>query len=575
MKTWSTATLALSILGGAVAAPSSNGDQNPFVAPGGDTEEWTTFSSPIHKVAVIGAGPAGLQSASALLKEGFDVRLIERSDAPGGNWHHNVLTPVRERYPDDDVESAAYAPDPRESSVQYCHEGDEGISLLDRWREHIRPSPIWDDLETNSAPIFTSLPELEYPKDAPWALPAYLVQRHVRSFASAHALNVNDRPINASVPSNVWYSTRVELLEKDESGGWKLSLKKLTRLPDSGRVKAEWWQEHFDAVVVAAGEYHAAHVPSIKGLVEWSKVQRDGHFPVEHSQHYRNPSLYKGKTVLIIGASVSASEISRRIGPHVEKLYISLRNTTRTTYMARRSIRRIYEGAEKIPEVIEFGSLSSDKSIKDGSVQLDNGTWVTGIDEVILATGFRRSLPFLRDYYDINGTVAPNKERSPILTDAHALNSLAWTGHYISDPTLAFTNVRAWTYGRYQSLAFAKVWKGTARIPSKAKLWDQYFNDNHWQAPARVVFGTLEEESLGRQYVTWLNQESLIHGGRLVDQWPIEDRERFAYYTDQAWERGYTSSENFTRWENTPQSEWPVYRRPEEHAYQLESETEW
>ncbi|WVQ68656.1 uncharacterized protein L199_006865 [Kwoniella botswanensis] len=177
---------------------------------------------------------------------------------------------------------------------------------------------------------------------------------------------------------------------------------------------------------------------------------------------------------------------------------------------------------------------------------------------IILATGFRRSLPFLQDFYSIGGKATPDKDNSPILTDAHDLHSLAWTGHYIPDPTLAFANVRPWTFGRYQSLAFAKVWKGTARLPNKERLWKQYFNDNHWQAPAKVVFGTIAEETLGRQY-------------------PLENRERFAYYSDEVWEHGYTSSDNFTRIENTPRDEWPTYPRAGDQSpeYDFDSGWEW
>jgi hypothetical protein len=86
-----------------------------------------------------------------------------------------------------------------------------------------------------------------------------------------------------------------------------------------------------------------------------------------------------------------------------------------------------------------------------------------------------------------------------------------------------------------------------------------------------LILGT----ALGRQYVAWLNHESLIHGGRLVDQWPLAWREHFVYYADQAarpllyvrllvlitlqWEQGYTSRDNYTRYENIPRNEWPTY----------------
>jgi NADPH-dependent glutamate synthase beta subunit-like oxidoreductase len=51
----------------------------------GDDSPWTTFPHPITRVAVIGAGPAGLQAAANLLSlTNFTVRLFERAPSPGG-----------------------------------------------------------------------------------------------------------------------------------------------------------------------------------------------------------------------------------------------------------------------------------------------------------------------------------------------------------------------------------------------------------------------------------------------------------------------------------------------------------
>ncbi|KAJ7247040.1 hypothetical protein C8J57DRAFT_1081227 [Mycena rebaudengoi] len=53
---------------------------------------------PISRVAVIGAGPSGLQAAAHLLSTNFSVRLFERAQAPGGNWFYTDETPFRETY---------------------------------------------------------------------------------------------------------------------------------------------------------------------------------------------------------------------------------------------------------------------------------------------------------------------------------------------------------------------------------------------------------------------------------------------------------------------------------------------
>lgn len=40
----------------------------------------------MNKVAIIGAGPAGLSAARWLVREGFDPILIEQGDTLGGQW---------------------------------------------------------------------------------------------------------------------------------------------------------------------------------------------------------------------------------------------------------------------------------------------------------------------------------------------------------------------------------------------------------------------------------------------------------------------------------------------------------
>lgn len=63
------------------------------------SSEWTVFNKTIKRVAVIGAGPAGLQAAAELKEHSFDVRLFERAPGPGGNWRYSDEIPVRESYP--------------------------------------------------------------------------------------------------------------------------------------------------------------------------------------------------------------------------------------------------------------------------------------------------------------------------------------------------------------------------------------------------------------------------------------------------------------------------------------------
>lgn len=61
--------------------------------------EHTCFEHEIRRVAVIGAGPSGLQAAAALIDHGKQVRLFERTPTPGGNWNYNRITPLPAAFP--------------------------------------------------------------------------------------------------------------------------------------------------------------------------------------------------------------------------------------------------------------------------------------------------------------------------------------------------------------------------------------------------------------------------------------------------------------------------------------------
>jgi cation diffusion facilitator CzcD-associated flavoprotein CzcO len=141
--------------------------------------------------------------------------------------------------------------------------------------------------------ISTELPDVKYDAELPWVISNHAIQRHVRSYASHHCLNSNDDCSATPVTS---YSTRVEKVEKEEDTHmWVLTLRRLERLRESERILEEWWTETFDAVVLAAGPYTAAHVPEIDGIVDWSKAKEGEQYSMYHSQSYRHPERYADK----------------------------------------------------------------------------------------------------------------------------------------------------------------------------------------------------------------------------------------------------------------------------------------
>ncbi|KAF7336155.1 Dimethylaniline monooxygenase [Mycena venus] len=467
------------------------------------------FHHPIRRVAVVGAGPSGLQTTARLVEHNFTVRLFDRAPHPGGNWQYSEETPVRESYPDRRA-GDYYAEIPAQIPTRrYYQEGDDGLTLDYRWREHWRPRPVWYNLFTNSPKVSTELPDVPYDPEVPWVLNHDTIQRHVRSYASHHCLNSNDYcPPKATpaAPPITSYSTRVERVEKDaETHTWVLTLRRLERLPESNRILEEWWTESFDAVFLAAGPWASTHVPDIAGIVDWSKAKVGEQYSVYHSQTYRHPERYAGKAVLIVGSSVSASEIARDISPYAHRIIASVRPPKELTVRRKLSLSRFPNATEIVPEIASFEPLKTHTDgIRGGKIHLVNGSVLQDIDEIILATGYRSS-----PLYPYNLTT-----RTP--------EDTLWSGHWAQDPTIAYSIGRTWTLGRYQAYGIAKVWAGKAQLPPLDRT-----EDGETKPPSMEWFG----EDIFRRYITWLNEASLKYGGRFVDPPPIENLEALKYYS--------------------------------------------
>ena len=120
-------------------------------------------------------------------------------------------------------------------------------------------------------------------------MPNRFVQRHVRQYASSVGLNSNDEE-HDNVTS---YSTRVERVEKlPGTKRWTLTLRKMEPCGE-GKIRADWWTEEFDAVVVAAlSESDSPWVPPILGLNEWAEAHPNRIF---HGRQYRRPEKMRGQ----------------------------------------------------------------------------------------------------------------------------------------------------------------------------------------------------------------------------------------------------------------------------------------
>ncbi|KAJ7210168.1 hypothetical protein GGX14DRAFT_565955 [Mycena pura] len=491
-----------------VAPLLSGAAQHPFHTES-DQSEGYQFKRPINNVAIIGAGVSGLIAYRELRGAEFArVRVFERDDVPGGNWHYTEETPLDAPIPNADPSVGDFVPSlpPRGSSLpveKYYSDGET------QWREHRGPKPVWESLESNAPAPIQQITEIPWPSGTPWHLPHRTLARYLRAFASFHGVNSNDKS------SDIAYNTRVELVEKryDEAGkerGWTLTLK---RLESAGKdsVKATWWTEGFDAIVVATGRYNAPNIPSISGLEDWAKK-----FPksITHSRQYRHPQPFTDETVLVVGGATSGVEISREVNLHARKIYQSVRppNPKLPYEAGRLQLQRLPANVSVVPEIRHFHASNS-------TIELVNGTILVGIDRVIFATGFRYSFPFLPQFHN-----SSSPSVHPIVTDGSHLRSLHEDFLYIEEPTIGFLSMnwgmQSFTYSEYLSLALAKVWSRKAILPGTAEMWRTYEK----RVEGRGGYGR-HLQFLGgertaaniRFFVGWLNDAAVQFGGRQID----------------------------------------------------------
>lgn len=145
-----------------------------------EEDAYHQFDHEIRRVAVIGAGPNGLQAAAALIEEGLEVRLFERADQPAGNWYYrDSVVPIEASFPyvsvvlsitllscfltlrslnccrNKPLVNSSYTPSIPDQlpHVKFYDDGEDGVSNSWRIREQENPSPVWASLTSIAPPV--------------------------------------------------------------------------------------------------------------------------------------------------------------------------------------------------------------------------------------------------------------------------------------------------------------------------------------------------------------------------------------------------------------------------------------
>ncbi|KAJ4244774.1 hypothetical protein NW762_014351 [Fusarium torreyae] len=276
-------------------------------------------------------------------------------------------------------------------------------------------------------------------------VPHYVPRQYIENYFSIHKTD-EFLSLNTTVED-------ISQLPATSKGGlkpWRLTLRKYDPL----RHVDVWWQEDFDAVILANGHYAVPWVPQVKGLEAYMEK-----FPgrVIHSKFYRSPWLYANKKVLVIGNSASGHDISVDL---LQAVHLPL-------YQSRRSRGRL-DGDEP-PVGVEWKVVIKEYKL-DGTIVFEDGSELTGIDHILYCTGYLPSYPFWNS--KTNGRPLFDYQKKKLINNY-------WHTFFQDIPNLALVGMpRVLTFRsfEYQAIALARIFSGRNSVPlpplEEQKKWE-------------------------------------------------------------------------------------------------------
>lgn len=391
------------------------------------------------RVAVIGTGPSGISATKALCEEKvFDtIRVFERRDRVGGMWHYD---PVPDVFPDPNAlprNSQKRIPPKMPTLTPPTPEDTTARTGIHESLDTNVGAEVMEFTHTPFPVVNSSLSVERFGPSNP-TRPFRVVAQYLENLAKDYLHLIS-------------FNTTVEKVEKKDKK-WIVTLRRPHQLYHGQRADY-WWQEHFDAVIVASGQYNVPLVPDIEGLDLAFKA-----YPAnfEHAKSFRSKDDYVNKKVVVVGGNISSADLVADL--HVvakSPLYVSQRGRNDTLTFA-----------WGLPNIDVRPTIKKLEMENRGiNVTFSDGTKVKDIDKVIFATGYHLSYPFL----DPN-PVTPNNRVAGFYQ--HIFK--------IGDPSLALVGqVRAAVSFRvyeYQAVAVARYFadRNARPLPSPQEqdLWE-------------------------------------------------------------------------------------------------------
>jgi len=147
-----------------------------------------------------------------------------------------------------------------------------------QWHAPSAHSGVWPGMRANTSKTLDAFSDFPPSESVPMFPRVEELRDYLRSYAKTFDLYPSIR-----------LKTPVRRIERDD-GGWRV-------------VTGDGKDERFDGVVVASGRFNRPHRPAIEGIERFAGE-------VVHSFHYRGRDAFRGKRVVVLGNSVSGTEIA-------------------------------------------------------------------------------------------------------------------------------------------------------------------------------------------------------------------------------------------------------------------------
>ncbi|KAL6326059.1 hypothetical protein AAG906_000934 [Vitis piasezkii] len=396
----------------------------------------------LARVAVIGAGVAGLAAARELHREGHRVVVLEKRHSLGGTWLY-----------DSRVDSDPLSLDPARAVV--------GTSLYHSLRTNL-PRQI--------------MGFLDYPF-------AKRIHGDQRTFPGHEEVLwfLNEFADEFQLRELIRFCTEVVRAERAEGRNDEWVVESRSRGSESAKVV----REVYDAVVVCNGHYTEPHLVEVPGIEKWRGYQI-------HSHNYRIPKPFTGRylfichnrlVVVLIGFGPSAFDISRDVATVAKEVHIATR-APNVTVGKLDNHKNIWQH-----EMIEFVD-------EDGKVVFQDGSSVHA-DTIFYCTGYKYHFPFI----ETNGIVTIDDNRvGPLYKHVFPPGLAPWLS-FIGMPKQGTPFMTA----ELQSKWLAHVLSGKALLPTKEEMMsdiEKYYHHMEETGVPKRFTHVLPPNEI--EYMNWL-----------------------------------------------------------------------